>query len=186
MRLAISWCYFEAQVWKKDSSISPLFLGLLFFFGLSLFLLGQCSIEWWSSHFYLFTTQWLQLDTRTKYDSIWMPLAVYRDMQWTKSDMYERIMNGSFATNTMSTTWSCKAIWQWWTCHDKRNGGKLHGNISRNGYGNAIIGRYGGCFEEDIISLCVIERIISWGLDAPAKFAPRLNVRKGNARYYRG
>ena len=30
------------------------------------------------------------------------------------------------------------------------NSGKLHGNISRNGYGNAIIGRYGGCFEEDI------------------------------------
>ena len=27
---------------------------------------------------------------------------------------------------------------------NKRNGGKLHGNISRNGYGNAIIGRYGG------------------------------------------
>ena len=35
-------------------------------------------------------------------------------------------------------------------CHDKRNGGNLHGNISRNGYGNAIIGRYGGCFEEGI------------------------------------
>ena len=33
-------------------------------------------------------------------------------------------------------------------CHNKRNGGKLHGNISRNGYGNAIIGRYGGCFEK--------------------------------------
>ena len=32
----------------------------------------------------------------------------------------------------------------------KLNGGKLHGNISQNGYGNAIIGRYGGCFEEDI------------------------------------
>ncbi len=30
---------------------------------------------------------------------------------------------------------------EWW---------ELHGNISRNGYGNAIIGRYGGCFEEDI------------------------------------
>ena len=30
------------------------------------------------------------------------------------------------------------------------NGGKLHDNISQNGYGNAIIGRYGGCFEEDI------------------------------------
>ena len=24
----------------------------------------------------------------------------------------------------------------------------MHGNISRNVYGNAIIGRYGGCFEE--------------------------------------
>src|SRR3954463_14095859 len=35
-------------------------------------------------------------------------------------------------------------------CHNKRNGGKLHGNIFRNGYGNAIIGRYGGCFEEGI------------------------------------
>ena len=34
-------------------------------------------------------------------------------------------------------------------CHDKRNGAKLHGDISRNGYGNVIIGRYGGCFEED-------------------------------------
>ena len=29
-------------------------------------------------------------------------------------------------------------------CHNKQNGGKLHGNIYRNGYGNAIIGRYGG------------------------------------------
>ena len=32
----------------------------------------------------------------------------------------------------------------------KRERWKLHGNISRNGYGNAMIGRYGGCFEEDI------------------------------------
>ena len=35
-------------------------------------------------------------------------------------------------------------------CHIKKERRKLHGNISRNGYGNAIIGRYGGCFEEDI------------------------------------
>ena len=35
-------------------------------------------------------------------------------------------------------------------CHNKRNGGNLHGNISRNGYENAILGRYGGCFEEGI------------------------------------
>ena len=33
-------------------------------------------------------------------------------------------------------------------CHNKWNNGKLHGNISRNGYGNAIIGRYGGCFAQ--------------------------------------
>ena len=32
----------------------------------------------------------------------------------------------------------------------EQNGGKLHGNISWNGYGNAMIGRYGGCFEEGI------------------------------------
>ena len=70
-------------------------------------------------------------------------------------------------------------------CHNKRNGGKLHGNTSQNDYGNAIIGRYGGCFEEDI-SLCVKEHIISRGLDAPAKFAPTLEVRKGNARYRKG
>ena len=44
---------------------------------------------------------------RTKYDSIWMPLAVYRDMQWIKSDMYENY-EGGLATNTMSTTWLCK------------------------------------------------------------------------------
>ena len=35
-------------------------------------------------------------------------------------------------------------------CHNKQNGGKLHANISWNGYGNAMIGRYGGCFEEGI------------------------------------
>ena len=35
-------------------------------------------------------------------------------------------------------------------CHNKTEQWKLHGNISRNGYGNAIIGRYGGYFEEDI------------------------------------
>ena len=32
------------------------------------------------------------------------------------------------------------------SCHNKRNGGKLRDNISQNGYGNTIIGRYGGFF----------------------------------------
>ena len=35
-------------------------------------------------------------------------------------------------------------------CHNEPNGGKLRGNIYQNGYGNAIIGRYGGCFEGGI------------------------------------
>ena len=54
-------------------------------------------------------------------------------------------------------------------CHSKRNGGKLHGNISQNGYGNAMIGRYGGCFEEciwwvyDTGERCaVLERLARW------------------------
>ena len=35
-------------------------------------------------------------------------------------------------------------------CVIKSERWKLHGNISQNGYGNAMIGRYGGYFEEDI------------------------------------
>ena len=112
--------------------------------------LGQCSKNE-DHHTFIF----LQLNNynsilKTKYDSIWMPPVVYRDMQWIKSDMYERIMNDGFATNTMSTTWSCKQYDNDEACHNKRNSGKLHGNISPNGYGNALIGRYGGCFEEGI------------------------------------
>ena len=33
-------------------------------------------------------------------------------------------------------------------CHSKRNGGKLPSNISWNGYGKAMIGRYCGYFDE--------------------------------------
>ena len=46
-------------------------------------------------------------------------------------------------------------------CHNKRNGGKFHGNISRNGYGNAIIGRYGGCFEEGNGG-CMVPAKVAW------------------------
>ena len=62
---------------------------------------------------------------------------------------------GGFATNTMSTYMIMQEQYDNdGVCHNKRNGGKLHGNISRNGYGNAIIGRYGGCFEEGIWWAC--------------------------------
>ena len=63
---------------------------------------------------------------------------------------------------------------------------KVAWKYTRNGYGNAIIGRYGGCFEEDIRRLMCDRAYLSRGLDAPAKFAPTLEVRKGNARYRRG
>ena len=55
--------------------------------------------------------------------------------------MYERIMNGGFATNTMQLHDHAKQYDNNEACHNKGNGGKLHGNISQNGYGNAIIAR---------------------------------------------
>ena len=69
--------------------------------------LGQCSNN--DDHHILIYLQLKNYNSilRTKYDSIWMPPTVYRDVQWINSDMYERIMNGGFAKNTMSTTWSC-------------------------------------------------------------------------------
>src|SRR4051812_34007553 len=48
----------------------------------------------------------------------------------------------------------------------------LHGNISRKGYGNALIGRYGGCFEEDIRRFMYDRAYHAKGLDAPVKYAP--------------
>ena len=57
----------------------------------------------------------------------------------------------------------------------------LHDNVSRNGYGNAMIGRYGGCFEEDIMRLMYDRAYYAKDLDAPT-----LEMRKGNARYQRG
>src|SRR3990170_4511656 len=57
-----------------------------------------------------------------------MPPAVYRDVQ-CQYDHAKQYDNDS-------------------VCHNKMERWKLHGNISRNGYANAIIGRYGGFFEE--------------------------------------
>ena len=62
----------------------------------------------------------------------------------------------------------------------------LHGNVSRKGYGNALIGRYGGCFEETYNEAYDDRAYHAKGLDAPEKFAPTLEARKGNARYRRG
>ena len=62
----------------------------------------------------------------------------------------------------------------------------LHGNVSWKGYGNALIGRYGGCFEERYKEAYDDRAYHAKGLDAPAKYAPTLEVRNGNARYRRG
>ena len=62
----------------------------------------------------------------------------------------------------------------------------LHVNVSRKGYGNALIGRYGGCFEERYNEAYDDKAYHTKGLDAPAKFSPNLEARKGNAWYRRG
>src|SRR3954463_15576268 len=62
----------------------------------------------------------------------------------------------------------------------------LHGNVSRKGYGNALIGRYGGCFEEGYNGAYDDRAYHAKGLDASVKYAPTLEVRKGNAWYRRG
>ena len=99
--------------------------------------------------------------------------------------MYERIMKVALPQIRCQLHDHAKQYDNDGACHNKRNGGKLHGNICRNGSENSIIGRYGGCFEEDIRRFMCDRRIISRGLDAPAKFAPTIKVRKGNARYRR-
>ena len=51
---------------------------------------------------------------------------------------------------------------------------------------NALIGRYGGCFEEGYNEAYDDRVYHAKDLDARAKFAPTLEVRKGNAWYQRG
>ena len=82
------------------------------------FLTGQCSNN--DDHHTFIYLQLINYNSilRTKYDSMWMPPAVYQDMQWIKSDMYERIMNDGHATNMMSTTWSCKQYDNDEACHN--------------------------------------------------------------------
>ena len=52
--------------------------------------LGQCSNNDDHHTFIYLQLKNYNLILRTKYDSIWMPLAVYWDVQWLKSDMYKK------------------------------------------------------------------------------------------------
>ena len=45
----------------------------------------------------------------------------------------------------------------------------LHGNVSRKGYGDALIGRYGGCFEEGYNEAYDDRAYRAKDLDVPAK-----------------
>ena len=54
----------------------------------------------------------------------------------------------------------------------------LHGNISQKAYGNALIGRYSGYFEEGYNEAYDDKAYHAKDLDAPAKFAPTLEARK--------
>ena len=59
---------------------------------------------------------------RTKYDSMWTPLAVYRDVQWFKSDMYkkyERWLCHKYDVNYMIMQWQYDKSN---ACHDDDDG----------------------------------------------------------------
>ena len=112
--------FFYGLFFCKVRSLIPTCGGIIVFIILSS--LGQCSNN--EDHH---TFIYLQLKNynsllRTKYDSIWMPPAVYLDMQWIKSDMYENY-EGGLATNTMSTTCSCKKQ------YDKSNACHMNGMV---------------------------------------------------------
>ena len=63
---------------------------------------------------------------------------------------------------------------------------KLHDNISRNGYGNAMIGRYGGYFEEDIRRFMCDRVYHITGFGCTGEVCTDSQGEKGNPRYRRG
>ena len=70
---------------KRDSNIAPFYL--FSFFGLFLAFFWDNALIMMIITLLLITTYELQLETRTRYDSIWMPPAVYRDVQWSSVAM---------------------------------------------------------------------------------------------------
>ena len=68
-----------------------------------------------------------------------MTLVVYRDGQWIKSDMYENLCMVAMPQIRCQLHDHARQYDNSNACHEeKRNGGKLHRNIFRNDYGNAI------------------------------------------------
>ena len=138
----------STSVEKRIVALPP-FLASFFYLAF-LFFWGQCSIN--DDHH---TSIYLQLNDynsilRTKYDSIWMPPAVYRDSNDAWVTCTKELWTVALPQLKCQLHDHAKQYDNHGACHNKWNGGKLQRNISRNGYGNAIIGRYDGCFEEDI------------------------------------
>ena len=95
-----SWCYFEAQVWKKDSSIVPFyfFFGPFFFYLAFLFFyLGQCSIN--DDH----------------HTSIYLQLNDYNSILEQNMTLYECLRRCTGMGNESRVT--CMINYAWWLCH---------------------------------------------------------------------
>ena len=96
-----SWCYFEAQVWKRIVTLPPFFWVLLFLFGLSLFLAflfkGQCSNN--DDHH---TSIYLQL---MDYNSILNKIWLYMNA------------SGGVPGCAMTQEWHVWKNYEWWLCH---------------------------------------------------------------------
>ena len=97
--------FFMASFFYLVQSLIPTCGGIIVSIILSS--LGQCSNN--DDHHTFIYLQLMDYNSilRTRYDSIWMPPAVYRDGAMNQEWHVWKIMHGGFATNTMSTTWSC-------------------------------------------------------------------------------
>ena len=108
-----SWCYFEAQVWKKDSSIVPFFLFFLFF-GLSIFI---CPFSFffffWPFFFSPFSGQCsINYDHHT---SIYLQLKDYNSILEQSMTLYECLRRCTGMGNESRVT--CMINYAWRLCH---------------------------------------------------------------------
>ena len=129
-----SWCYFEAQVWKKDSSIVPFFGAFLIFWPFFYFVFRlESHPDLWGNHslhhpFLTWDNALMMIITLLFTYNSWITtrfleqnMTLYECLRRCTGMCNEstvtcmKIMKGGFTTNTMSTTWSYKAIWQWWS-----------------------------------------------------------------------
>ena len=95
---------------EKDSNIVSLFLAFLppfFYWGNALIMMIITLLFIYNS---MFTTRYLE-------QNMSLHGCLRRCTRMGNESRVACMMNmhGGFATNTMSTTWSCKAIWQWWS-----------------------------------------------------------------------